>query len=75
MKNVERAFYAIKKTKQVGRMTVGMLSQAPGWDNASASRYRAFLARSGWLEKVSETGYPVYVLGREVMELAPDFRL
>ncbi len=75
MKSVERALYAIKKTKQAGRMTVAMLAQAPGWDKASASRYLAFLARAGWLEKVNANGYPVYVLGREILDLAPDFRM
>ncbi len=75
MQSVTRAFYAIEKTRQVGRMTVALLAQAPGWDKPSASRYLAFLAREGWLEKVNATGFPIYVLGRKLLGLVPDLRL
>jgi len=75
MQSVERAFYAVEKTKSAGRMTVSMLSHAPGWDKASASRYLSFLSRIGWLERINDRGHPVYVLGPKVLDLSPDFRL
>jgi DNA-binding IclR family transcriptional regulator len=74
MQSVSRAFYAIEKTRQVGRMSVALLSQAPGWDKPSASRYLAFLAREGWLEKVNDKGHPSYVLGRKLLGMVPDLR-
>jgi len=75
MQSVSRAFFAIELTRRVGRMTVALLAQAPGWDKASASRYLAYLSREGWLEKLSDKGYPTYVLGRKLLSLAPDFNL
>jgi DNA-binding IclR family transcriptional regulator len=74
MQAVERALFAVEKTHKMGRMTVALLSRAPGWDKASASRYLSFLSRVGWLEKVNASGHPVYVLGRKVLDLAPDLR-
>ena len=75
MQAVSRAFYALEKTRQVGRMSVALLAQAPGWDKSSASRYLAYLSRAGWLEKVNDTGHPVYVLGTKLLGLVPDLRL
>ena len=75
MQAVSRAFFALEKTRTVGRMTVAMLARFPGWDKASASRYLSFLAQAGWLEKVNQEGHPTYVLGRKVLDLAPDFKL
>lgn len=75
MQAVGRALFVIEKTRSVGRMTVSMLAKYPGWDKATASRYLAFLAQAGWLQRLSPEGFPTYILGRKVMELAPDFRL
>jgi DNA-binding IclR family transcriptional regulator len=75
MQAVSRAFFAVEKTRQVGRMSVALLAQAPGWDKPSASRYLAYLARAGWLEKVNDKGPPVYVLGQKILNLVPDMRL
>jgi len=74
MQAVSRALFAIDKTRQVGRMTVALLAQAPGWDKPSACRYLKFLANEGWLENVKPTGAPVYVLGQKVLDLAPDLK-
>lgn len=75
MQAVDRALYAIEKTRQVGRMTVALLAQAPGWDKPSASRYLKHLADRGWLENVKDSGAPVYVLGPKVLNLVPDMSL
>ena len=42
----------------------------------AAFRYLTFLATRGWLERVSDTGLPKYVLGPKALQLAPgDFLL
>lgn len=74
MKSVSRALFAIEKTRQLGRMSVALLSQAPGWDKASASRYLAFLSRDEWLERVNEKGHPIYVLGRKALAFSDMLR-
>jgi DNA-binding IclR family transcriptional regulator len=73
--SLEKGLYVIDKTRELGRMTVAILSTAPGWNKANASRYLAFLAQSGWLERVNPKGFPVYVLGHKVLRLAPDLKL
>jgi hypothetical protein len=41
-----------------------------------ASRYLNKLSSLGWLEKVNPgKGFPIYVLGRKVIDLAPEFKL
>ncbi|HVW09172.1 MAG TPA: helix-turn-helix domain-containing protein [Bryobacteraceae bacterium] len=74
MQAVSRAFFAIDKTRQVGRMTVALLAQAPGWDKSSASRYLKFLANQGWLENVKDGPVPVYVLGQKLLDMVPDLK-
>ncbi len=75
MQAVGRALFVIDKTRQVGRMTVALLGDAPGWDKSSASRYLKYLADQGWLENVRDNGAPVYVLGPKVLNLVPDMSL
>jgi len=64
---------AVELTRKAGSMTVKRLGAAQGWTPSKACRYLTELDRLGWLEQVGERGAPVYVLGRKVLELAPDF--
>ncbi len=73
--SLEKGLYVIEKTREVGRMTVAILSLAPGWNKANASRYLAFLAQAGWLERVNPKGFPVYVLGRKALRMGVDLSL
>lgn len=72
MQAVAKALYVVERTREIGRMTVASLAETPGWDKASASRYLAFLSKAGWLERVNEKGYPIYVLGRKLLSLPPE---
>jgi len=76
MQDVENALFVIEKTKEVGRMNGATLAQIPGWNRVKASRYLNKLSSLGWLEKVNPgKGFPIYVLGRKVIDLAPEFKL
>ncbi len=75
MQAVEKALFVVEKTHAIGRMDGQVLAKMPGWDRVQACRYLNFLARAGWLEKVSSTGRPIYVLGPKVLALAPDLRI
>lgn len=76
MKSVAHAFFVIERTRSMGRIDGTLLSRHPGWDRVKAHRYLTKLAQLGWLERVSDRGRrPAYVLGRKVIDLAPDFRL
>jgi DNA-binding IclR family transcriptional regulator len=76
MEPVERAFFVVEKTHEVGRMSGAILARIPGWDKVKAHRYLTQLARLGWLEKLNtEKGRPVYVLGRKLLGMAPDLRI
>jgi DNA-binding IclR family transcriptional regulator len=75
MEPVERALFVIEKTHEIGRMSGSILAQIPGWDRVKASRYLNKLAQLGWLEKLSTSGRPVYVLGHKVLHLVPDLKI
>ena len=75
MQSVTQALFVIEKTREIGRMDGNILSQCPGFDRVKASRYLTFLARAGWLERISDKHRPEYVLGRKVLSMAVDFRL
>lgn len=71
--SLDKGLEAIERTRNVGYMTVALLSQYPGWDKSQASRYLAHLAESGWLERANpDQAYPKYVLGHKCLALAPE---
>lgn len=75
MKPVERALWLIEETRRLGRMQGNILDKYPGWDRVSAHRYLTKLAELGWLERISPTGQPCYVLGRKALALSIDLRI
>lgn len=71
--SLAKGLEAIERTRNVGYMSVALLSQYPGWDKGQASRYLAYLAEQGWLERANPgEAYPKYVLGHKCLALAPD---
>jgi DNA-binding IclR family transcriptional regulator len=75
MEPVERALWVVEKTRELGRISGSTLAAVPGWDRVKAHRYLTKLAQLGWLERLSTTGRPIYVLGPKVIALALDVRL
>lgn len=75
MEPVERALFVIEKTHELGRMSGSILAQVAGWDRVKAHRYLTKLAELGWLERLSASGRPVYVLGPKVLRLVPDLKI
>jgi DNA-binding IclR family transcriptional regulator len=74
MKSVELALFVVEKTRDLGRMDGSLLARCPGWDRVKAHRYLTKLAALGWLERVNDHGYPIYVLGRKPLSFALDLR-
>jgi DNA-binding IclR family transcriptional regulator len=72
--SLEKGLAVLEYTRRVGEATVATLSDQPGWTSSDASRYLAFLAERGWLQKVSPMGRPSYVLGRKALDLVPELR-
>lgn len=76
MQTVEKAFYVIERTRELGRMDGTILARTPGWDRIQAHRYLTCLSRLGWLERVTGEGKrPLYVLGPKVLTLPVDLGL
>ena len=75
MEAVERTLFVLDLTGRCGVMTVARLAQQPGWNKPAASRDLTAICDLGWLERVSDKGFPRYVLGRKTMALAPDVQL
>ena len=74
--SLDKGLFVMERTRIVGSMTGTVLASYGGWNRAAASRYLTFLATRGWLERVSDTGLPKYVLGPKALQLAPgDFLL
>lgn len=71
--SLEKGLKVLEVTQRLGKITVAALAMQPGWTASSASRYLAFMAERGWLDRLGNKR-PTYVLGRKVLALAPDLR-
>ncbi len=65
----------IKRVRQAGVITAAQLGATPGWHRVKAHIYLTALTNEGFLERVGDKKPLRYVLGREALNLAPDFRL
>lgn len=69
---LRNGLFVIDQTRRLGRMTGATLGRCSGWNPVRAHRYLHELALLGWLDKVTDAGQPVYVLGPKVLELSPE---
>ena len=78
MQAVDKALAILETTRRAGFLTTTILAMTPGWNRVSAHRFLDHLAKSQWLERITDPQMgkqSKYVLGQKALSMGGEFRI